>query len=66
MAKEPYNFVIFQGGGGSGPLVLLWIRPCPVESAMHKNVLKLFGRLIRSDGIEKEITVRQLAMKSSS
>ena len=28
IAKEPYIFVIFQGGGGSGPPVPLWIRTC--------------------------------------
>ena len=38
----------------------------PVESVLHKNMLNLFGRWIRTDGIEKEIAVRQLAMKSST
>ena len=27
IARKPYIFVIFQGGGGSGPLAPLWIRP---------------------------------------
>ena len=38
----------------------------PVESVVHKNMLNLFGRWIRTDGIQKEIAVRQLAMKCSS
>ena len=38
----------------------------PVESVLDKNMLNLFGRWIRTDGIEKEIAVRQLAMKCSS
>ena len=38
----------------------------PVESVVHKNMLNLFGRWIRTDGIQKEIAVRQPAMKCSS
>ena len=38
----------------------------PVESVLDKNMLNLFGRWIRTDGIEKEIAVRQLTMKCSS
>ena len=38
----------------------------PVESVLYTNMLKLFGRWIRTNGIKKEIAVRQLAMKSST
>ena len=37
-----------------------------VESVLHENMLNLFGRWIRTDGIEKEIAVQQLTMKCSS
>ena len=33
IAKKPYIFVIFQGGG-SGPPVLLWIRQCSIHMYM--------------------------------
>ena len=30
IAKKPYIFVIFQGGGGLDPLSPLWIRACTI------------------------------------
>ena len=47
---------------GSAVLALLGI--LPLEKAIHKNMLNLFGRWIASDGIERDIAERQLALKS--
>ena len=33
MAKKPYIFVIFQGGGGPDPLSPLWVRTCFLQCA---------------------------------
>ena len=46
----------------SAVLALLGI--LPLEKVIHKNMLNLFGRWIASDGIERDIAERQLAMKS--
>ena len=35
IAKKPYIFVIFQGGGGPDPLPPLWIRTCNVNGLCH-------------------------------
>ena len=36
----------------------------PIEMVIHKNMLNLFWRWHKSEGIEREICLRQLAMKS--
>ena len=36
----------------------------PIEMVIHKNMLNLFWRWHTSEGIEREICLRQLAMKS--
>ena len=45
--------------------VLALLRVLPDEAVVHKNMLNLFGHWIMSDGIEKEIALRQLAVKLS-
>ena len=46
--------------------VLAMLGILPLECVIHKNMLNLFGRWITSDGIEKDIAVRQLATKTVS
>ena len=46
--------------------VLAFLGILPLECVIHKNMLNLFGRWIMTDGIEKDIAVRQLATKSPS
>ena len=46
--------------------VLAFLGILPLECVIHKNMLNLFGRWIMTDGTEKDIAVRQLAMKSPS
>ncbi|MEW8547407.1 MAG: reverse transcriptase domain-containing protein, partial [Candidatus Thiodiazotropha sp.] len=48
----------------SASLALLGV--APVEMVLHKNMLSLFWRWITSEGIERDICLRQLAMKASS
>ena len=48
----------------SAMLALLGI--LPLQRVIHKNILNLFWRWISSEGIEKDIAVRQLATKSDS
>ena len=47
-------------------LTLALLGILPVESVLHENMFNLSGCWIRTDGIEKEIAVRQLAVKSST
>ena len=46
--------------------VLAMLCILPLECVIHKNMLNLFGRWIASEGIEKDIAVRQLATKTVS
>ena len=39
IAKKPYIFVIFQGGGGAEPLSLLWTRACSCHDGHFENCL---------------------------
>ena len=47
-----------------GSAVLALLGMLPLEKVIHKNMLNLFGRWIVSDGIERDIAERQLALKS--
>ena len=48
MAKKPYMFVIFQGGGGGrDPLFPLWIRACAHHSSLKVKLTKDDKRLIK-------------------
>ena len=47
IAKKPYIFVIFQGGGGPDLLSPLWIHPCQQTTLATKELIVNLSKLTK-------------------